>query len=37
MSWNTYDRGGHHAAHQEPALLVNDIRTFFSALTGPPK
>jgi hypothetical protein len=37
MSWNTYDRGGHYAAHQEPALLVNDIRRFFSALTPPPR
>jgi epoxide hydrolase len=31
-SWNTYDSGGHYAAHQEPGLLVNDIRGFFSAL-----
>jgi epoxide hydrolase len=32
VSWNSYDRGGHYAAHQEPGLLVNDIRGFFSAL-----
>jgi hypothetical protein len=31
-SWNSYDCGGHYAAHQEPGLLVNDIRGFFSAL-----
>jgi hypothetical protein len=31
-SWNSYDSGGHYAAHQEPGLLVNDIRGFFSAL-----
>jgi hypothetical protein len=31
-SWNSYDSGGHYAAHQEPGLLVNDIRVFFSAL-----
>jgi hypothetical protein len=32
VSWNNYDRGGHYAAHQEPGLLVDDIRSFFSAL-----
>jgi hypothetical protein len=32
VSWNSYDRGGHYAAHQEPGLLVDDIRSFFLAL-----
>ncbi|HEX3814824.1 MAG TPA: epoxide hydrolase [Mycobacteriales bacterium] len=32
VSWNVYDTGGHFAAHQEPELLVNDIRTFFTQL-----
>jgi epoxide hydrolase len=37
VSWNTYDRGGHYAAHQEPDLLVHDIRTFFGrTLQSPP-
>jgi epoxide hydrolase len=31
ISWNTYDSGGHYAAHQEPELLVNDMRSFFRA------
>lgn len=26
-SWNSYDRGGHYAAHQAPDLLIQDIRT----------
>lgn len=34
VSWNSYDRGGHYAAHQEPELLAADIRGFFAALTG---
>ncbi|MFC4591894.1 epoxide hydrolase family protein [Sphaerisporangium corydalis] len=34
VSWNTYDRGGHYAAHQAPDLLVGDIRGFFAALRG---
>ncbi len=29
LSWNTYDRGGHYGAHQEPELFVDDIRAFF--------
>jgi len=33
VSWNTYDRGGHWAAHDAPDLLVEDIRQFFDALT----
>jgi pimeloyl-ACP methyl ester carboxylesterase len=32
VSWNTYDHGGHYAAHQAPDLLVNDLRTFFTPL-----
>ncbi|GIJ74534.1 epoxide hydrolase family protein [Virgisporangium ochraceum] len=32
LSWNTYDRGGHWAAHDAPDLLVDDIRRFFAAL-----
>jgi pimeloyl-ACP methyl ester carboxylesterase len=31
-SWNTYDRGGHYAAHEAPDLLVGDIRTFFAGM-----
>jgi epoxide hydrolase len=33
VSWNTYDRGGHYAAHEAPDLLVHDIRTFFTGRT----
>jgi pimeloyl-ACP methyl ester carboxylesterase len=29
VSWNTYERGGHYAAHEAPGLLVDDIRSFF--------
>jgi epoxide hydrolase len=29
LTWNTYDRGGHYGAHQEPELFVEDIRAFF--------
>ncbi|HEX6231576.1 MAG TPA: epoxide hydrolase [Jiangellaceae bacterium] len=32
VSWNTYDRGGHYAAHDAPELLVGDIRQFFAHL-----
>ncbi|NJP93081.1 epoxide hydrolase [Nonomuraea sp. FMUSA5-5] len=32
VSWNTYDRGGHYAAHQAPDLLVHDLRAFFANL-----
>lgn len=32
VSWNVYDTGGHFAAHQEPELLVEDVRTFFAQL-----
>ncbi|MEU8102613.1 hypothetical protein AB0C18_02690 [Nonomuraea muscovyensis] len=30
MHWNTYDKGGHHAAQEEPQLLADDIRAFFA-------
>ena len=30
VSWNTYDRGSHFAAHDAPDLLVSDIRQFFA-------
>ena len=30
VSWNTYERGGHYAAHQAPDLLVDDMRRFFA-------
>ncbi|MEV0973215.1 alpha/beta fold hydrolase [Microtetraspora glauca] len=33
VSWNTYDSGGHYAAHQVPGLLVEDIRGFFRELS----
>jgi epoxide hydrolase len=29
LSWNTYDRGGHYGAHQEPELFIDDMRAFF--------
>jgi epoxide hydrolase len=32
VSWNSYECGGHYAAHQEPGLLVDDIRGFFAGL-----
>ncbi|WP_431905394.1 epoxide hydrolase family protein [Amycolatopsis thermoflava] len=32
VSWHTYDVGGHYAAHQAPAELVQDIRQFFGSL-----
>ncbi|SCG61889.1 hypothetical protein [Micromonospora halophytica] len=32
VSWNTYDRGSHFAAHDAPDLLVDDIREFFAKL-----
>lgn len=31
-SWNTYDSGGHYAAHQEPALFAGDMRAFFRSV-----
>ena len=32
VSWHTYDRGSHFAAHDAPDLLADDIRRFFAAL-----
>ncbi|SDI40156.1 epoxide hydrolase family protein [Nonomuraea jiangxiensis] len=32
VHWSEFPRGGHHAALQAPALLADDIRTFFSSL-----
>ncbi|MFD2767646.1 epoxide hydrolase family protein [Micromonospora eburnea] len=32
VSWHTYDRGGHFAAHEVPDLLVRDLRQFFAKL-----
>ncbi|MEU9509053.1 epoxide hydrolase family protein [Micromonospora sp. NPDC048170] len=32
VSWQTYDRGGHFAAHEVPDLLVDDLRRFFATL-----
>ncbi|MBB4935480.1 pimeloyl-ACP methyl ester carboxylesterase [Lipingzhangella halophila] len=31
-SWNTYDRGGHYAAHEAPDLFTADVRTFYAGL-----
>jgi pimeloyl-ACP methyl ester carboxylesterase len=33
VSWNSYDRGSHWAAHDAPDLLVEDIRGFFRGLS----
>lgn len=30
--WSTPDRGGHFLAHEEPALVTADLRTFFGSL-----
>lgn len=30
--WNTYDVGGHYAAHQAPDVLAGDVRAFFTKL-----
>ncbi|WP_326634233.1 epoxide hydrolase [Nonomuraea fuscirosea] len=30
VHWNTYDKGGHHAAQEEPQLLADDLRMFFT-------
>ena len=32
VHWTDMPRGGHFPAHEEPDLLVNDIRTFFSRI-----
>ena len=29
VSWSTFERGGHYAAHQAPDLLIGDLRAFF--------
>jgi hypothetical protein len=34
VAWNTYDRGGHWAAHDAADLLVEDIRQFFAAVSA---
>jgi pimeloyl-ACP methyl ester carboxylesterase len=34
VTWNTYDRGGHWAAHDAADLLVEDIRQFFAAVSA---
>ncbi len=31
VHWNTYDKGGHHAAQEQPQLLADDLRMFFTA------
>jgi pimeloyl-ACP methyl ester carboxylesterase len=33
VQWNTYDVGGHYAAHQAPDVLATDIREFFSGMS----
>jgi hypothetical protein len=32
VRWSEFDRGGHHAAHQAPDLLVGELRAFFRGL-----
>ena len=32
VRWTMFDRGGHFAAHKEPAWLVGDIQEFFASL-----
>jgi len=32
VQWNTYDHGGHFAAHKATDLYVNDVRRFFRGL-----
>ena len=32
VRWNTYDHGGHFAAHKVPDLYVADVREFFRAI-----
>jgi pimeloyl-ACP methyl ester carboxylesterase len=32
VSWHEYDRGGHFAAMEQPAVLIDDVRTFFRTL-----
>jgi epoxide hydrolase len=33
VSWHTYDRGSHWAAHDAPDLLADDIRGFFTKIS----
>ena len=32
VRWNTYDHGGHFAAHKVPDVYVSDVRAFFRAI-----
>ena len=32
VSWNTYDHGGHFAAHKVPAMYASDVQAFFRAI-----
>jgi len=32
IQWNTYDHGGHFAAHKAPDLYVSDVRAFFRSV-----
>jgi epoxide hydrolase len=32
--WTEYDRGGHNAVIEEPALWVGDVRAAFAAIAG---
>ena len=34
VRWTEMPRGGHFAAFEQPALLVDDLRAFFSGLRG---
>ncbi|WP_307795814.1 epoxide hydrolase [Amycolatopsis sp. 195334CR] len=31
-SWNSYDTGGHYAAHEAPEVLAADVRDFFATI-----
>jgi pimeloyl-ACP methyl ester carboxylesterase len=35
LAWNRHPIGGHYAARQQPALLINDLRTFFRLVGAP--
>ncbi|MGA6165312.1 epoxide hydrolase family protein [Amycolatopsis magusensis] len=32
ISWNSYDTGGHYAAHEAPKVLADDLRNFYATL-----
>jgi hypothetical protein len=32
VSWNTYEHGGHFAAHKVPAMYASDVQAFFRAI-----